>query len=78
MQTGSSSSRFLQRSIQSQLKYGAMVQAGARGFAGGGPKKANIDPATTDFDIVFVGKFDSMADVLRQHFMCYTTKEIIV
>jgi len=37
------------------MKYGAMVQVGSRGFAGGGPKKANIDPATTDFDIVFVG-----------------------
>jgi hypothetical protein len=38
-------------------KYGAMVQAGARGFAGGGPKKAAIDPKCTDFDVVLVGKF---------------------
>ena len=34
-----------------------MVQAGSRGFAGGGPKKAAIDNNLTDFDVVFVGKF---------------------
>jgi len=39
-------------------KYGAMVQAGNRGFAGGGPKKAAIDPKCTDFDVVLVGKLN--------------------
>jgi NADH dehydrogenase FAD-containing subunit len=40
-------------------KYGAMVTAGNRGFAGGGPKKAAIDPKCTDFDVVLVGGMNS-------------------
>ena len=48
---------FLQRNLQQQLRYGAMVQTGSRGFAGGGPKRAAIDPDTTEFDLVVVGKW---------------------
>ena len=48
---------FLQNSLAKQQRYGAMVQASNRGFAGGGPKRAAIDANLTDFDIVFVGKF---------------------
>jgi hypothetical protein len=33
-----------------------MVSLNARGFAGGGPKKKPIDPSTTDYDLVVVGK----------------------
>lgn len=47
---------FLKRSLANQQRYGAMVQASTRGFAGGGPKKAAIDPKETNFDVVFVGK----------------------
>lgn len=32
-----------------------MVQVGSRRFAGGGKKKAAIDPKLRDFDIVCVG-----------------------
>lgn len=35
-----------------------MVNMSNRGFAGGGKMKP-IDPATTDFDLVCVGKFFS-------------------
>ena len=48
---------FLQRTLQQQAQYGAMVQFGARGFAGGGEKKPAIDPNTTDYDLVLVGKY---------------------
>lgn len=47
---------FLNRSLASQAKYGAIVSMNARGFAGGGPKKKPIDPTTTDYDLVVVGK----------------------
>lgn len=40
-----------------QSKYGAMVNMGARGFAGGGKKRPPIDAAETNFDLVVVGKF---------------------
>lgn len=53
---GPQSKSFLLRSLQQQQRYGALVQAGSRGFAGGGPKKAKIDPNCTDFDVVLVGK----------------------
>jgi hypothetical protein len=46
---------FLARSLAQQSKYGAMVQMGSRGFAGGGAKKPAIDPKCTDFDMVIVG-----------------------
>jgi hypothetical protein len=38
------------------MRGSATIQAASRGFAGGGSKPMNIDPKTTDFDIVFVGK----------------------
>ena len=47
---------FLQRSLLNQAQYGAMVQTGSRGFGGGGEKKPAIDPNTTDYDLVLVGK----------------------
>lgn len=44
-------------SVMNKAMTGAkMMQVPARGFAGGGPKKASIDPKETNFDIVFVGK----------------------
>lgn len=47
---------FLSRTLQQQQRYGSLVQASQRGFAGGGAKKPAIDPATTDFDVILVGK----------------------
>lgn len=49
------SSRFLQRSIQSQSRYGAMLKTTQRGFAGGAEKPA-MAADNTEFDILFVGK----------------------
>ena len=42
--------------LASQSRFGALTQANNRGFAGGGNKPKPIDPATTDYDIIFVGK----------------------
>lgn len=47
----------LANSLQQQLRYGAMVQTGSRGFAGGGPKRAPISPDETEYDLVLVGKY---------------------
>ena len=47
---------FLKRSLAAQSKYGAMVNMSVRSFAGGGKKPKPIDPATTEFDLVLVGK----------------------
>jgi hypothetical protein len=42
-----------------QGRYGAqVVSATNRNFAGGGNKPKPIDPKTTDYDILFVGKYD--------------------
>lgn len=46
----------MRRSLAQQARYGAMIQSANRGFAGGGPKKAAMDPKETNFDVVFVGK----------------------
>ena len=53
---GQHSKSFLARTLRQQERYGSLVQAGSRGFAGGGKKKPAIDPPTTDFDLVLVGK----------------------
>jgi hypothetical protein len=34
----------------------SILQQAVKGFAGGGNKPKPIDPATTDYDIIFVGK----------------------
>jgi hypothetical protein len=52
---------FLTRSLAAQSKYGAMVNMSMRGFAGGGKKPKPIDPTTTDFDLVLVGKLQSQS-----------------
>lgn len=52
--------RFLKKSLQSQHKYGSMVNMSARGFAGGGSSKPNLSADVTDFDVVFVGKFSDL------------------
>lgn len=52
---------FLSRSLAAQSKYGAMVNMSMRGFAGGGKKPKPIDPTTTDFDLVLVGKLQSQS-----------------
>jgi hypothetical protein len=44
----------------------ATIQIANRGFAGGGAKPKPIDPKTTDYDIVFVGKFSFL--VYRRNF----------
>ncbi len=42
-----------------QGRYGAqVVSATNRNFAGGGNKPKPIDPKTTDYDILFVGKYN--------------------
>ena len=47
----------LLRKSLAQGRYGAqVVSASNRGFAGGGNKPKPIDPKTTDYDILFVGK----------------------
>ena len=49
---------FLAKQLQQQQRYGSLVQAGARGFAGGGAKKKPpIAADCTDFDVILVGKF---------------------
>ena len=53
---GSQGKSFLQRQLQQQNRYSSLVQGSFRGFAGGGPKKPAIDPNTTEFDLVLVGK----------------------
>ena len=50
-------SSYPRQTLQQQHRYGALVQTGSRGFAGGGAKKPAIDPATTDFDLILVGKY---------------------
>ena len=48
---------FLAKQLQQQQRYGSLVQAGSRGFAGGGAKKKPpIDADCTDFDVILVGK----------------------
>ena len=34
----------------------SILQQAVKGFAGGGNKPKPIDPSTTDYDIIFVGK----------------------
>lgn len=48
---------FLQRSIQQQQSYGALVSSATRSFAGGAVKKKALPSDTTDFDLVLIGKF---------------------
>lgn len=38
-----------------------MLQSAVRGFAGGGAKPKQIDPKTTDYDIIFVGGVNATA-----------------
>ena len=52
-------SSFLSRTLQQQQRYGAMVSASRRGFAGGGPKKPAIGADETDFDVICIGKLSS-------------------
>ena len=49
------STRFLNRSMQTQGCYGSMIKTTQRGFAGGSEKPA-MSADNTDFDILFVGK----------------------
>jgi hypothetical protein len=44
------------KNLAQQARFGALTQANTRGFSGGGNKPKAIDPKTTDYDIVFVGK----------------------
>jgi hypothetical protein len=44
----------------------ATIQIANRGFAGGGAKPKPIDPKTTEYDIVFVGKSSFL--VYRRNF----------
>ena len=53
---GQQSKSFLARTLQQQQRYGALVQASQRGFAGGGPKKPAIGADVTDFDVICIGK----------------------
>jgi hypothetical protein len=53
---------FLRRSLAAQSKYGAMVNMSTRAFAGGAKKPKPIDPSTTEFDLVLVGKFPFPTD----------------
>ncbi len=46
----------LRKNVAAQARFGALTQANTRGFAGGGNKPKAIDPKTTDYDIIFVGK----------------------
>jgi len=50
-------SSLLKKTLAQQAKYAGLVSASSKGFAGGGAKPKAIDPKTTDYDIVFVGKF---------------------
>ena len=58
------STRFLNRSMQSQGRYGSMIKTTQRGFAGGAEKPA-MSADNTDFDILFVGKCD--ANIVHQY-----------
>ena len=56
-----SGASFAYKQASKQTKLAAMVTAHQRNFAGGGGKKKPPMPATeTDFDIVFVGKFNQL------------------
>jgi len=46
--------RFLNRSMQTQSRYGSMIKTSQRGFAGGA-EKPPMAADNTDFDILFVG-----------------------
>ena len=47
------------------MRYGSLVQASQRGFAGGGgPKKPALGPNETDFDLVLVGKLYKLIGLL--------------
>lgn len=54
----------LLRKSLAQSRYGAqVVSASNRSFAGGGNKPKPIDPKTTDYDILFVGKQSSLSNL---------------
>lgn len=53
----------LKRSLAQQSKFCALTQVNNRAFAGGGNKPKAIDPKTTDYDIVFIGKCAPVATV---------------
>ena len=62
----------LRRSL-AQSRYGAqVVSANNRSFAGGGNKPKPIDPKTTDYDILFVGKQSSLAHLPSSKSFCGT------
>ena len=61
---GQQSKSFLARTLQSQQRYGALVQASQRGFAGGGPKKPAIGADETEFDVVCIGKSPHLSQFL--------------
>ena len=66
---------FLRRSLTAQSKYGAMVSMSSRGFAGGGKKRAAMDPATTEYDLVIVGKCSAKVTKCRRH-QCDRTDQV--
>ena len=49
-------SSIFKKTLAQQSRFGALTQANNRSFAGGGNKPKAIDPKTTDYDIVFIGK----------------------
>ena len=49
-----------------------VVSASNRSFAGGGNKPKPIDPKTTDYDILFVGKQSSLAHLPSSKSFCGT------
>jgi hypothetical protein len=62
----------LRRSL-AQSRYGAqVVSASNRSFAGGGNKPKPIDPKTTDYDILFVGKHSFFAHLPSSKSFCGT------
>ncbi len=59
------STRFLNRSMQTQGRYASMVKTSQRGFAGGADKPA-MSADNTDFDILFVGKLQLKSGLQRE------------
>ena len=74
---GQQSKSFLARTLQQQQRYGSLVQASTRGFAGGGPVKLPISADETEFDVICIGKSHQFCDYGSQPATSFDLKILI-
>jgi hypothetical protein len=56
----------ISKSVKQLLKTNSLVKTQARAM-GGGPKKPNMPPSETNFDVVLVGKYFLFFNLILMH-----------